>query len=95
MSSNRPQYKSRLRLADWKSFYYFICFIILLGTVSRGKSAVLLDFVQITSPPPKFRKLIQFFSDVRIQDLKVSLELKILYIVYNIQHVYIHPKITV
>ena len=52
-----------------------------LGTVSRGKTAVLLDFVQITFP--QFGQLVQLFSDVEIQDLKVSLGLKILYILYK------------
>ena len=37
----------------------------------------LLDFVQITSPPPQFGQLVQLFSDVKIQDLKVSLGQKI------------------
>ena len=58
-----------------------------LGTDSRGKTAVLLDFIQITSPPPpslQFGQLIQLFSDAKIQYLKVSLELKILYILYNV-----------
>ena len=43
-------------------------------------------------PPhsPQFGKLVQLFSDVEIQDLKVSLGLKILYIHYNI--LYIQPK---
>ena len=37
------------------------------------KIAILLDFVQITSPPsPQFGQLVQLFSDVEIQDLKVS-----------------------
>ena len=42
-----------------------------------------MDFVQITSPPsPQFGQLVQLFSDVEIQDLKVSLGLKVLYILY-------------
>ena len=52
------------------------------GTVSREKTAVLLDFVQIT-PFSQFGQLVQlFFSNVKIQDLKVSLKLKILYMLY-------------
>ena len=52
------------------------------GKVSRKKAAVLLDFVQITSPPPhpNLDNLYNFFSDVKIQNLKVSLGLKVLYI---------------
>ena len=62
------------------------------GTVSRGKTAVLLDFVQITSPPqfPPIWTTCSTFSNLKIQDLKVSLELQILYILYNI--LYIQPK---
>ena len=46
-------------------------------------------FVQITSPPsPQFVKLVQFFSDVEIQDLKDSLGLKILYVLYIILYIY-------
>ena len=47
-----------------------------LGTVSRERTAVLLDFVQITLLPPsqQFRQLVQLFYDVdRIQDLKVTI----------------------
>ena len=43
--------------------------------------AVPLDFVQITSPLPpnhKFGQHVQLFSDIEIQDLRVSLGLKIL-----------------
>ena len=62
---------------------------MLLGTVSAEKTAILLDIVQITSPPsPQFGQLVQLFSDVKIQDLKVSLELKILCILYYILHIY-------
>ena len=59
------------------------------------KFAVLLDFVQITSPPPPppFGQLVQLFSDVEIQDLKVSLGLKMLCILYIILYIYIQPKI--
>ena len=32
-------------------------------------------------------QLVQLFSDVKIQDLKVSLELRILYILYNILYI--------
>ena len=47
-----------------------------LGTAFREKTAVLLDFVQITLPPlsQQFRQLVQLFYDVdRIQDLKVTI----------------------
>ena len=44
------------------------------------KKCFLLDFGQITSPFPQFGQLVQLYSDVDIQDLKVSLGLKILFI---------------
>ena len=50
---------------------------------------------QITSAPPpspKFGQLLQRFADVEIQDLKVSLGLKILYILYNILYKYTTSK---
>ena len=39
-------------------------------------------------PSPQFGQLEQFFSDVKIQDLKISLELKVLYILhtYNLKN---------
>ena len=45
------------------------------------KAAVLLDFVQITPlpPSPPFGQLVQIFSDIEFQDLKVSLGLETLY----------------
>ena len=47
-------------------------------TVSQGKAAVLLDFVQITSPPSRqFEQLVQLFSDAKIQNLIDNLELKL------------------
>ena len=54
------------------------------------KTAVLLDFVQITSPAPspQFGQLVQLFSDVGIQDLKESIGLKILYVLYFIPYIY-------
>ena len=49
-----------------------------------------MDFVQITSPPltPQFGQFVQLFFRRRIQDLKVSLGLKILFILYDILHIY-------
>ena len=70
-----------------------LCFLLrLLGNGSfkftfpskrREKTAVLLDFVQITHPPPpppQFGQLVQLF---KIQDLKVCLGLKIQYKFYD------------
>ena len=39
-------------------------------------------------PLPQFGQLVQLFSDVEIEDLKVSWGLKILYIHYNILYIY-------
>ena len=42
----------------------------------------------LTPPPdPNSGNLVLFFSEVKIQDLKVSLELKLLYILYNILYI--------
>ena len=41
-----------------------------------------LNFLFPQPPPPNLGNLYNFFSDVRIQDLKVSLGLKVLYILY-------------
>ena len=38
-------------------------------------------------PRPQFGQLCPFFSEVKIQDLKGSLELKILYILYDILYI--------
>ena len=42
-------------------------------------------------PSPQFGQLGPLFSKVKIQDLKVSLELEILNILYNILYTYIQP----
>ena len=46
------------------------------------------------NPPPltPIRATSSFFLDVKIQDLKVSLELEILYILYNILYIYNSSK---
>ena len=45
---------------------------------------------KLPNPPPhdpNSGNLVLFFSEVEIQDLKVSLELKILYVLYNILYI--------
>ena len=45
---------------------------------------------ELPKPPPhdpNLGNLVLFFSEVKIQDLKVSLELKILYILYDILYI--------
>ena len=53
-----------------------------------AKNALDKKFGQGPPPAPQFGKLVQLFSDVKIQDLKVNLELKRLYILYNILYIY-------
>ena len=57
-----------------------------LGRSPEKKTAFLLDFVKITSP--LFGQLVQLFSDVKIQDLKDILGLKILIVLYIILYIY-------
>ena len=42
---------------------------------------------KLPPPSPQFGQLGPLFSEVKIQDLKVSLELKLLYILYNILYI--------
>ena len=66
---------------DAATIYCIVCMhYIALGKVSWGKTAVLLDFVQNTSLSPHLDNL--------YKDLKGSLGLKILYILYNILYIY-------
>ena len=64
-----------------------------LGTVSRRKKLLLFWILSELPPSPPFGQLVQLFSDVEIQDLKVSLGLKMLCILYIILYIYIQPKI--
>ena len=56
----------------------------IISVMTKGRSpeekCSILDFFQLTSPPlfPNLDNLYNFFSDVEIQDLKVSLGLRIL-----------------
>ena len=65
------------------------------GSLREGilrKTTVLLDFVQITShPSPQIWTTYTFFSDVEIQDLKISLGLKKHFYIM-IYYIYIQPK---
>ena len=62
-----------------------------LGTVSRRKKLLLFWILSELPPSPPFGQLVQLFSDVEIQDSKVSLGLKILCVLYIILHIY-NPK---
>ena len=48
---------------------------------------------KLPPPSPQFGQLVQLFSDVKIQDREISLELK--YYIYDIYILYIPPKVTV
>ena len=50
---------------------------------------------KLPPPSPQFGQLVQLFSDVKIQDFKVSLELRILYVQYMIYTIYVQPNKTV
>ena len=45
------------------------------------------NYLNPPPPSPQFGQLGPLFSDVKIQDLKVSLELRILYVLYNILYI--------
>ena len=55
---------------------------LLLGTVFGGKECILSGIAPITSSS-QFENFVQLFSDVQIQDLKVSLGRKTLCILYT------------
>ena len=84
---------------ELKNLVYVIVLIVYrglsLGTVSREKTAVLLDFVRLwPTPLSPIWTTFTTFSDVEIQDLKVSLGLKILYILYDIYNLKRNLKFT-
>ena len=60
-----------------------------LGKRSTEKNVFFRALPELPNPPPspQFGQLGPLFSDVKIQDLKVSLELKILYILYDILYI--------
>ena len=60
-----------------------------LGKTSMKKNVFFRALPESPNPPPdpNSGNLVLFFSDVKIQDLKVSLELKILYILYDILYI--------
>ena len=61
----------------------------MLGKTSIKKNVFFRALRELPDPPPspQFGQLGPLFSDVKIQDLKVSLELKILYILYDILYI--------
>ena len=65
------------------------CLLKTLGKASmRKKNLFFWALPESPHPPwPQFGQLGPFFSDVKIQDLKVSLELRILYILCNILYI--------
>ena len=77
----RNKYKKSSAVVHWIFWY--------LGKGSTEKKRFLLGIARITKTPPitPIRATWSFFSEVKIQDLKVSLELRILYILYNILYI--------
>ena len=72
---------------------YAACVILVEGRVPEKSCCsfgICPNYPPLPPHSPKFGQLAQLFSDVKIRDLKVSLELKILYILYNM--LYIQPK---
>ena len=64
----------------------FFAFNYIKGRPQLKKKRFLSNY--LNPPPwPQFGQLGPLFSEVEIQDLKVSLELKILYILYNILYI--------
>ena len=63
----------------------------MLGKASiEEKNVFFRALPELPKPPPpwpQFGQLGPLFSEVEIQDLKVSLELKILYILYNVLYI--------
>ena len=57
------------------------------GQQKKNFFRALPEFPNPPPPWPQFGQLGPLFSDVKIQDLKVSLELKILYMLYNILYI--------
>ena len=59
------------------------------GRGQRKKNVFFWALPELPNPPPspQFGQLGPLFSEVEIQDLKISLELRILYILYNILHI--------
>ena len=61
------------------------------GVNWKKKNVFFRALPELPKPPPppwpQFGQLGPLFSEVEIQDLKVSLELKILYILYNILYI--------
>ena len=61
-----------------------------LGKASMEKNVFFRALPELPNPPPpwhQFGQLGPLFSEVEIQDLKVSLELRILYVLYNILYI--------
>ena len=82
-----PHLKVTYTVLLWPSYEMYV-FDRLLGKASIKKKRFLSGIAQISYPPwPQFGQLGPFFSEVKIQDLKVSLKLNILYTLYNILYI--------
>ena len=72
-------------------FAVFVISFQVLGKASIKKNVFFRALPESPNPPPTpltpIRATWSFFPDVKIQDFKVSLELRILYILYNILYI--------
>ena len=78
VSGRGPTMLAPLALGLLTGYVFHSCWV--LGTFSRDKPAFFWILSKL--PPSQFGQLVQLFSDVEIPDLKDSLGLKVLYVLY-------------
>ena len=78
VSGGGPTMLAPLALGLLTGYVFHSCWV--LGTFSRDKPAFFWILSKL--PPSQFGQLVQLFSDVEIPDLKDSLGLKVLYVLY-------------
>ena len=88
--------KNKEENAGWGWYHqqWCIMFSVKVSIIKSLRDVLLLSFghfLNYLSPPPplpQFGQLVQLFSDVEIQDLKVSVGLKITYMHFNTLNIY-------
>ena len=87
-------YLPSLRMTVWSSAKMISVRLTILSCVREGvnwkKNVFFRALPKLPNPPPpwpQFGQIGPLFSEVEIQDLNVSLELKILYILYDILYI--------
>ena len=77
-----------LMFSVFSMFSFFSMFSQLREDINK-KNVFFRALPELPKPPPwpQFGQLGPLFSEVEIQDLKISLELRILYILYNILYI--------